>query len=137
MDHQTPDGRPAIAVAVIVHEGQVLLVRRRVAEGALSWQFPAGEVEDGETPEAAAVRESAEEVALAVRAVRSLGARVHPSTGRSMTYTACEVVSGTAAVADPDELDAVAWCTRAGLVERVPFALFGPVQDHLDAAVAP
>lgn len=33
------------------------MVRRRVSEGQLSWQFPAGEVEPGEEREAAAVRE--------------------------------------------------------------------------------
>ena len=50
--------RPAIAAAVIINDGQVLLVRRRVKEGELSWQFPAGQVEPGETGEQAAVRET-------------------------------------------------------------------------------
>ena len=36
-----------IAAAVIVDDGRVLMVRRRVAEGDLSWQFPAGQVEPG------------------------------------------------------------------------------------------
>jgi hypothetical protein len=47
--------RPAIAAAIIVSNGHVLLVRRRLTEGSLSWQFPAGEVEPGETAEQAAV----------------------------------------------------------------------------------
>lgn len=55
-----------VAAAVVVHEGRVLLVRRRVAEGQLSWQFPAGKVERGETGEAAAVRETKEETGLHV-----------------------------------------------------------------------
>src|SRR4051812_992249 len=32
--------RPPIAAAIIVDDGRVLLVRRRVEEGLLSWQFP-------------------------------------------------------------------------------------------------
>jgi 8-oxo-dGTP diphosphatase len=137
VEQQSASERPAIAVAVIVHEGKVLLVRRRVKEGALSWQFPAGEVEPGEAPEEAAVRETSEEVSLRVRPLRLLGERIHPATGRSMSYTACEVIEGEARVADDQELDQLAWCTREDLTELVPFPLYGPVQEHLDSMVLP
>src|SRR3954470_24513128 len=100
MSQPTPDERPAIAAAVIVNDGQVLLVRRRVKEGQLSWQFPSGEVEPGETGDQAAVRETQEETGLTVRATGSRGERVPPNTGRTMIYTACDVVDGTAYVAD-------------------------------------
>lgn len=56
VEQQNAEGRPAIAAAVVVHEGRVLIVRRRVSEGRLSWQFPAGAVEPGEAREEAAVR---------------------------------------------------------------------------------
>jgi 8-oxo-dGTP diphosphatase len=125
--------RPAIAAAVIINDGHVLLVRRRVKEGELSWQFPAGQVEPGETGERAAIRETQEETGLTVRATGSLGERVHPNTGRTMIYTACEVVAGTAHVGDEEELAEVAWCDRATLSTYVPYPFFGPVQDHLDA----
>jgi len=82
---QTPDtDRPAIAAAVIVHEGKVLLVRRKESEGALTWQLPAGAIEDGETAEQAAVREASEETTVSVSAEEVLGDRVHPATGRLM-----------------------------------------------------
>ena len=38
-----------IAVAIVVSDGRVLMVRRRQKEGALHWQFPSGSVETGET----------------------------------------------------------------------------------------
>jgi 8-oxo-dGTP diphosphatase len=131
----TTKTRPPIAAAVIVQDGRVLLVRRKVTEGSLSWQFPAGAVEPGETPESAAVRETAEETGLEVKAVRLLGARVHPATGRAMSYTACEVVAGLATIGDPEELDAVAWVAAGELVEYVPGGFFAPVQQYLDAAL--
>ncbi|PYC82595.1 NUDIX hydrolase [Streptomyces tateyamensis] len=127
--------KPGIAAAIIVHEGRVLMVQRRVAEGELSWQFPAGEIETGETPEKAAVRETAEEVGLTVKAVLLLGERVHPKTGRQMSYTACEVVTGPATVVDTEELAALAWITSAQIPEYVPYGLFEPVQAYLDDAM--
>jgi 8-oxo-dGTP diphosphatase len=133
MSEPNTSERPAIAAAVIINDGQVLLVRRRVKEGSLSWQFPAGEVEPGEAGETAAIRETEEETGLTVRASSSLGERVHPATGRTMLYFACDVVSGTPYVADEDELAEVAWCDRATLADYVPYPFFGPVQNHLDA----
>ena len=133
MSETTNAERPAIAAAVIVQDGQVLMVRRRVKEGQLSWQFPAGQVEPGESGDQAAVREANEETGLTVRASADLGERVHPNTGRTMLYVACEVVDGTAFVADEEELAEVAWCDRATLATYVPYPFFGPVQEHLDA----
>lgn len=75
MTQQTTDERPGIAAAIVVHEGRVLMVRRRVSEGQLSWQFPASEVEPGEAREAAAVRETQEETGLTVEAIQLLGER--------------------------------------------------------------
>lgn len=95
MTEQTSEERPGIAAAIVVNEGRVPMVRRRVSEGQLSWQFPAGEIERGESSEDAAVRETVEETGLVVAALRLLGERVHPKTGRRMSYTACEVVSRT------------------------------------------
>lgn len=121
-----------ISTAIITSGGRVLMIRRRVAEGDLSWAFPGGVIEQGETPEQAAVRETAEEVGLEVKATRILGDRVHPKSGHHMTYVACELVSGEAHVADAEELAEVEWLTHSQLPERVPYGLFDKVQAHLD-----
>ncbi|MET8324656.1 NUDIX hydrolase [Streptomyces sp. NPDC005181] len=130
--HQRP-----IAAAIVVNEGRVLMVRRRVSEGQLSWQFPAGEVEPGEARDDAAVRETQEETGLDVVAVKLLGERVHPKTGRLMSYTACEVVGGTAHVADTEELAELAWVAHAEIPQYVPYGLFEPVQGYLEATLRP
>jgi 8-oxo-dGTP diphosphatase len=103
-----------------------------VTEGRLSWQFPAGKVEPGEFAGSAAVRETLEEAGVVVRAVRDLGQRVHPDTGRTMIYIACEVVGGTAHVADEDEIAEVSWCDRPAIATHIPYPLYGPVQRYLD-----
>lgn len=127
--------RPPIAAAIVVAEGRVLMVRRRVTEGELSWQFPAGEVEPGESADNAAIRETREETGLTVRPTKRLGERVHPATGRTMVYVACEVLAGTAYVADEEDLSEVAWCDRVTLASNIPSPLYGPVQDYLDTAL--
>jgi 8-oxo-dGTP diphosphatase len=136
MTEQSTIDRPAIAAAIIVSDGRVLMVRRKEKEGQLSWQFPAGEVEPGETGADAAVRETHEEVGLKVSADEMLGERVHPATGRKMIYVACRVVGGTPYVADEEELAEVEWCDRAKLSSYVPYPFFGPVQDYFDTRLA-
>lgn len=136
MTEPTPDSpRPPIAAAVIVKGGRVLLVRRRVKEGTLSWQFPAGEVEAGESAGEAAVREAHEETGLTVTGTNVLGERVHPATGRTMVYVACDVVSGEATVVDDEELVELAWAEHGQLAEYVPYGFFEPVQKYLDGAL--
>ncbi|MGH3949951.1 MAG: NUDIX hydrolase [Pseudonocardiaceae bacterium] len=125
--------QPSIAAAIVVRDGRVLLVRRRIAEGDLSWQFPAGEVEDREDPADAAARETREETGLVVAANEVLGERIHPATDRRMIYVACNVVSGEATVADEEEIADVAWSDSHQLSGYVPHPLYAPVQDYLDA----
>ncbi|MFD5137480.1 NUDIX hydrolase [Streptomyces sp. NPDC058378] len=134
MTEQT-DTQQGIATAIIVDGGKTLMIRRREREGKLLWAFPGGGIEAGETPEQAAVRETAEEVGLEVKAVSVLGDRVHPQTGRHMTYVACEVISGEAFVGDEEEIAAVAWVGHAEIAEYVPWGLFDPVQEYLDGAL--
>lgn len=136
-DQTEAQQQPGIAAAIVAADKHVLMVRRRISEGQLSWQFPAGEIEAGESPEQAAVRETQEEVGLTVSAVKFLGERVHPKSGRDMSYTACTVVSGTAYVADTVELAEVRWVALADIPEFVPYGLFGPVQAYLDRALTP
>jgi 8-oxo-dGTP diphosphatase len=124
-----------IAAAVIVFGGRVLMVRRRVAEGELSWQLPGGDVEPGESAEDAAVRETLEETGLTVGARKRLGERVHPVTGRTVAYVACDVVDGPAYITDDEDLAEVAWCDRATLAGYVRTPFYEPVQEYFDATL--
>lgn len=125
----------SVAANDIVQEGRVLMVRRRVREGQPSWQFPAGKVEPSESREDAAVREAREETGLHVAAVKLLGVRIHPMTGRLMSYTACEVKAGVAHVTTTGEVAELAWVAHGEIPQYVPYGLFKPVLEHLDAAL--
>ncbi len=58
---------PVVAAALIDLDGRVLLQQRPIGkELAGLWEFPGGKVEPGETPEAALIRELAEELGISV-----------------------------------------------------------------------
>jgi 8-oxo-dGTP diphosphatase len=54
----------AAVIAVVIHDGQTLLVRRANPPDAGLWGFPGGKIEYGETAEAAALRELLEETSV-------------------------------------------------------------------------
>ncbi len=66
------DARPLVlvcAAALIDDDGRVLLTRRPEGKPMAGlWEFPGGKVQDGETPEAALIRELSEELGIVVHA---------------------------------------------------------------------
>ncbi|MGZ3299290.1 MAG: 8-oxo-dGTP diphosphatase MutT [Asticcacaulis sp.] len=57
-----------VAAALIDGEGRVLIAKRPPGKQlAGQWEFPGGKVEDGETPEAALIRELEEELGIVVK----------------------------------------------------------------------
>lgn len=127
---------PTIAAAVIPHAHHVLLIRRTAPAGALSWTFPSGKVDPGETATEAAAREALEEAGVTVAPLRVLGERVHPATGLRVVYVACRLVSGTAHPASPREVAEVRWASLAELPTLIPGGVFGPVQAWLDEVLS-
>lgn len=62
---------PVVAAALMDADGRVLLQRRPPGKQMADlWEFPGGKIEPGETPEAALVRELAEELAIVVDAAK-------------------------------------------------------------------
>ena len=95
------------------------------------WTFIAGEIEPGESPADAAVREVKEETGLLVRPGRILGRRVHPHTGRLMIYMTAKPEHGTDVhVGDRAELAEVRWLTLAEADTLLP-GMYAPVRAHL------
>ena len=57
-----------VVAAVIERGGRILIGQRRnIGYHPLKWEFPGGKVEPGETPQAATIRELAEELAIRAR----------------------------------------------------------------------
>lgn len=126
---RTPE-KPPVVAAIVTSSRGVLVGQRR--DGTPPWTFIAGEIEPGESPADAAVREVKEETGLrVVAAEREIGRRVHPKTGRTMIYLACSPTGKTdVVVGDPEELSTVEWITLQEADRRMP-GIFGPVHQYL------
>ena len=70
---------PKVGVGVlVVKDGRVLLVRRTMTPGRGKWSIPAGFLDQGEDPEAVAVRETWEETGLHVEIEELLNVYYNP-----------------------------------------------------------
>jgi ADP-ribose pyrophosphatase len=97
---------PSVVIVPIPEPGHVTLIRqfRYPVQRAL-WELPAGSVDEGETPEAAARRECHEEIGLVPDTVVRLGA-FHPTPGycdEEMIFFRASGLNETSEVAAVDE----------------------------------
>ena len=137
-DALLPDGRPCKrevvehsggACALLVQDGKVLLVRQfRYAYGELTWEVPAGKLNPGEDPAAAAMRELEEETGRAPASVRHLYT-IYPTPGytneKIYIYEALGVREGRAR---PDE-DEFVDCALFPLDEAERMIARGDIRD--------
>jgi 8-oxo-dGTP diphosphatase len=72
-----PESPQKVVIAVVQWDDRFLLVRRKMVEGRLAWNFPGGKIESGESELAAAEREVLEETGVQCQAVRKMGERRH------------------------------------------------------------
>ena len=103
------DGAPLIgALAVVLQNGCVLLIERGTDPHFGCWSLPGGVIDDGESVEEAAVRETLEETGLEVAVVRGLGVVTGPITGRGHGVFLCSMVEGALKTSPPEVTD-VRW----------------------------
>jgi len=117
---------PKVAALLFIEAaGKVLLTRRAVDPGRGLWALPAGFVDYGEAPEAAAIREAREETGLDVAITRLLS--VYTYHGAALTVIAiayaAQVRAGKAQAGD--DADALGWFRRD---ELPPLAEFPSVE---------
>ena len=99
------------AVALIDPDGRVLLAQRPAGKSMAGlWEFPGGKVEQGETPEAALIRELQEELGIGTwsscLAPLTFASHAYPDFHLLMPLFACRRWHG---IATPKEGQTLAW----------------------------
>jgi ADP-ribose pyrophosphatase YjhB (NUDIX family) len=117
---------PKVAViALVIHEGRVLLVRRGVNPAKGRWALPGGYMDAGEMPTVALQRELDEEVGLTIR-VHSL-INIYPMTdgdgqpiGIVLAFEASPI-GDLAIVGVGDDVQDAGWFTPAEIPDALAF----------------
>jgi 8-oxo-dGTP diphosphatase len=92
---------PKVAAAAVIElDGGIVLLRRAIEPGYGQWVSPGGFVDLGETPEAAAVRETLEEVNLRVEARELLGVYAYPGNEVVVVVYTARVIGGELRASD-------------------------------------
>lgn len=116
--------------AVIVNDGLILCAQRATGPLAGLWEFPGGKVETDEAPQAALVREIAEELGCQIEVGDEIAmASLSEDSGTvTMTTYRCTVVSGSPVASEHAQL---AWLRpgELGELEWAPLDL--PTVDRL------
>jgi 8-oxo-dGTP diphosphatase len=105
------------AVAIIPRDGRMLVIRRsRTVVAPLTYCFPGGGIEDGESEEAALIREVREEIGVAIRPVKRLWECVTAWKVQLAWWTA-EMDPNAVPVANPAEVDSIHWVTPGEMAQ--------------------
>jgi len=122
------DPKVGVGVVVLDDRGRLLLVRRGVSPGKGLWALPAGFVDAGEDPRAAAAREAREETGLEVEVGAVIDVYATGSARGASFFLAFEarLVGGALAAAD-DALDAGFFSAEA-----MPELAFASTQEAAD-----
>jgi 8-oxo-dGTP diphosphatase len=131
MDH------PRVSVAGIAIEGRKIFIARRKPGGDLGgkWEFPGGKTEEGETGEAALVREFREEFGVTIQTGPLLGAASFEHKGAAYVLHAYRI-SFTEKKFTPAEHLEWRWA-EFGEIEKLDFAgsdrlLFPALKTYLE-----
>jgi ADP-ribose pyrophosphatase len=120
-----------VGVIAVTTDGLIPIVRQfRPAVETHTWEFPAGTVDPGETPEEAARRELLEEAGLRVESIVSLGC-FFPDTGRLQVNSHAFFARAVRVSSQPTEAGLqVRFVTPVGLRDMIRSTEFGH-QLHL------
>ena len=97
-----------VVMCIVTFEGKILLVHRADKDPKLSWAFPGGTVEIGESIFQTAIRELKEETNIDGEIVQLIGDRIHPYSKKHMAYVALRPKSFDILIGD-DDLDMCQW----------------------------
>lgn len=105
-----------VSIAIVTRkDNKVLVILRKKKESGtdnsiLTWTFPSGTVENGETPNDTVVRETLEETGYKIEPLSLINEKDHPQFPVHVYYWACELIDEVQyELQEPDEIAEVCW----------------------------
>jgi len=120
-----------VAIGIVQKGKKILMVCRRIPEGNLKWQFPAGIVKPECQPEERVLDEIKNETGISCKVTQFLGQRLHPDTKVESFYYYCEYLHGRASNKDKNENREVCWIDVDKVEQHVTSDLYEGVQKVL------
>ena len=121
---------------IVVRDGKVLLGKRRGSHGAGSWSAPGGKLDHGESIEACARRELAEETGLVLGSIEP-GPYTNDIFPEGVHFLTAFVIArasrGEPRVMEPDKCEAWQWFSW----DALPDPLFLPLRNARAAGFSP
>lgn len=108
------------------------MVKRKVQEGRLLWQFPAAMVRKTESLEEKIVRKVYQETNIKTKYLKTLGSRIHPDTGVISVYLVLEYLDGIIENKDEYENEEVCWISLSNYKDYITLDLFIKVKEYLE-----
>jgi len=129
---------PEIVLGITKNKNSEVLIIQRAKEEKgtgnvkLSWAFPGGKVEDGETKETAAEREVLEETGYQGKATSIISERKHPQFPVYVYYIECNLESDEQTSQPQDEeIKQIKWVKSSDLMNHFTTNLDPKVAEYL------
>lgn len=131
-----PNSEIEIALGVVVSDRKVLVVERQQREIGrngmpITWAFPGGKLESGETPQEAASREVEEETGCIVLAAEIIAAEVHPEYPVFVHYVGCRLLAKALSHPLPPAITGVEWAPADSLEEIFTGSINAQVSEYI------
>lgn len=120
-----------IAVAVVQKERHFLLVKRRLGQDNLRWQFPSRIIRINIPRDKVAIDAVEKETGITCDITRYLGNRLQPDTGVDAYYYLCKYISGQAENLDVEQNADVQWIDANEAIPLIQTDLFPPIEKIL------
>lgn len=101
------------ALVLINENSQILFIQRSFQKKSLPgiWSFPSGTLENNESPEQTAIRESKEELGVEIKTKGILAVHELPELSVRLHFVLSEIIMGTPQILQPQEIERIEWFT--------------------------
>ena len=105
-----------------------------LVKNSWGWSLPGGKINDGEAPEAAAIREVQEETGLTISSPVFVGQRTSPDGARTNHYFTAEVENTDPLKPEnPNEIEKAIWVEAKDAKLYLTTDIFLPIQAKIDS----